>query len=834
MDDNLVAKESTDDYVTTSEQLEENNSSWNDVDVEKILVVAVDSDIEYADIGLSYDSDTVSEVHHDTFENVFAHGIPSHEPLESIQDTYVVNENNSNIISNIPNMDPDRGKDQHEDVDYEQQRALFSSLINNLKCDVENCNEVNREAQKANALLTNELERYKEKDKHFAKDKTIESEYCKKIKLLNDKISNLKSQACQTDKTFAKENGKYNDWFKRSSTNARTGKICSVAITFHKIYVDTRSNSEASKKCILQGPYKLSHIIILGQPTTAESLEVLERTAVEAHYDAEKEAIRLLLTGIGDEIYSNVDACKTTHDMWIAKGNNRFYKMMNEMVRNQLEVTTMQVNVQFLQPLQPEWSRFVTIIKKTIAKNANPLALVALAQQYPDSYYQAPKPHKSYALPSKQSSSTRSHATTRHKGKEIAKPITPPSESASEEDSDPKQAQRDKDINKNVDTSPKYKNDNQNGQFGNQRTVTVAGARETVGSQECRKPKWAKDYTYHKEKMLLCKQAGKGVSLQAEQADWREDMDEEIDEQELEAHYSFMAKIQEVLPAESGYDAEPLEKIVQLILFIVDSGCTKHMTGNLKLLCNFIEKYLGTVRFVNDQFAPILGYGDLVQGNIMIKRFYYAEGLNHNIFLVGQFCDAELEDQLCSSCELSKAKRSTFKTKVVPSSKGRLNLLHMDLCGPMRIKSINEKKYILVIVNDYSRYTWTHFRRTKDETPESKGYRVYNKRTRLIVESTHINFDEIKELSKASDYDNSCLVPQLQKTSDHNCSELSIHDHNNEPSSSTLAIKVCQRLPLSLSDNSKQQDTQPTVNIQPTTELITPTTNVNAEENNND
>ncbi|GJR61910.1 hypothetical protein Tco_1504072 [Tanacetum coccineum] len=83
--------------------------------------------------------------------------------------------------------------------------------------------------------------------------------------------------------------------------------------------------------------------------------------------------------------------------------------------------------------------------------------------------------------------------------------------------------------------------------------------------------------------------------------------------------------------------------IVQLILFIVDFGCTKHMTGNLSLLCNFMEKYLGTVRFGNDQFVPILGYGDLVQGNITIKRVYYIEGLNHNLFSVGQFCDADLE-----------------------------------------------------------------------------------------------------------------------------------------------------------------------------------------------
>ncbi|GJX59121.1 retrovirus-related pol polyprotein from transposon TNT 1-94 [Tanacetum coccineum] len=178
-----------------------------------------------------------------------------------------------------------------------------------------------------------------------------------------------------------------------------------------------------------------------------------------------------------------------------------------------------------------------------------------------------------------------------------------------------------------------------------------------------------------------------------------------------------------------------IDNIVQLVLFIVESECTKHMTGNLKLLCNFVEKFL-------------------------------VEGLNHNLFSVGQFCDADLEvafwkstcystsvtplyliakasltqswlwhrrlshlnfdyinllskkdimiglpklkyvkDQLCSSCEVSKAKRSSFKLKAVPSSKGRLNLLHMDLCCSMRVASINGKKYILVIVDDYSQYT---------------------------------------------------------------------------------------------------------------------------------
>ncbi|GKA36053.1 retrovirus-related pol polyprotein from transposon TNT 1-94 [Tanacetum coccineum] len=119
-----------------------------------------------------------------------------------------------------------------------------------------------------------------------------------------------------------------------------------------------------------------------------------------------------------------------------------------------------------------------------------------------------------------------------------------------------------------------------------------------------------------------------------------------------------------------------------------------------------------TVRFGNDQFAPILGYGDLNQGNVTIKWVYYVEGLNHNLFSVGQFCDADLEVAFRkSTCFVRDLQGNDLLT-------GRLNLLHMDLCGPMRVASINGKKYILVIVDDYSRYTWTIFLRSKDETPE--------------------------------------------------------------------------------------------------------------------
>nr|GFC18435.1 hypothetical protein [Tanacetum cinerariifolium] len=80
-------------------------------------------------------------------------------------------------------------------------------------------------------------------------------------------------------------------------------------------------------------------------------------------------------------------------------------------------------------------------------------------------------------------------------------------------------------------------------------------------AKECIKPKRVKDSAYHKEKMLLCKLAEQGVPLQAEQYDWLANTDEEVDEQELEAHYSYMAKIQEVPTANSNTDSEPLEQV---------------------------------------------------------------------------------------------------------------------------------------------------------------------------------------------------------------------------------------------------------------------------------
>ncbi|GJR20846.1 retrovirus-related pol polyprotein from transposon TNT 1-94 [Tanacetum coccineum] len=210
-----------------------------------------------------------------------------------------------------------------------------------------------------------------------------------------------------------------------------------------------------------------------------------------------------------------------------------------------------------------------------------------------------------------------------------------------------------------------------------------------------------------------------------------------------------------------------------------------------------------TVRFGNDQIARIMGYGDYQLGNVIISRVYYVEGLGHNLFSVGQFCDADLEvafrkntcfirnlegvdllsgsrdtnlytislddmlksssicllskasktkswlwhhqlshlnfgtsnklakdglargaprlkfqkDHLCSVCALGKSKKTFHQPKAEDTNQEKLYLLHLDLCDPMRVASINRKRYILVIVDDYSRFTKVRFLKTKDEAP---------------------------------------------------------------------------------------------------------------------
>ncbi|GJU74581.1 hypothetical protein Tco_1265986 [Tanacetum coccineum] len=358
-----------------------------------------------------------------------------------------------------------------------------------------------------------------------------------------------------------------------------------------KRYINTKPNNELIYYCLQNLPYKFKWTektipVAEGssETTTEGYMENYKNVSqdIRNQLDVEAEVVQIILTRIDNDIYSTVDACPNACEMW--KAIERFYKMMNELVRNQCDVTNHQVNVQFLLQLQPEWQRFVTLVKQSqelktvsyhkfydilkqhqnefneiraerLARTANPLALVT--QQQP-AYH--PNHYTQHSL-------TRSQqAATRNRGKAIVNSPLPTYDQEPkmvvEDDALSKEKEIDKlmalislsfkkiykPTNNNLrissNTSRANKDNtlriNRGTRYDNQRVVNVARARENLEEA--------------------------GIQLSVEQVDWRDDTDDEPEDQELEAHYLYMAKIQEVTPNaadNSGpiFDSELLQKV---------------------------------------------------------------------------------------------------------------------------------------------------------------------------------------------------------------------------------------------------------------------------------
>ncbi|GJR95540.1 integrase, catalytic region, zinc finger, CCHC-type containing protein [Tanacetum coccineum] len=198
------------------------------------------------------------------------------------------------------------------------------------------------------------------------------------------------------------------------------------------------------------------------------------------------------------------------------------------------------------------------------------------------------------------------------------------------------------------------------------------------------------------------------------------------------------------------------------------------MTGGRSRLQNFMKKFIGTVRFENDHFGAIMGYGDYMIGKSVISRVYYVEGLGHNLFSVGQFCDFDLHDEVlsnllvvqslqeqimdnadifqgsdvsmgrsCGYCLLTPQNRSLIHTlnnktpyKLVHDKKHDLTFFRVfgALCYPTNDSEDLGKLQPTADIGIFVGYA-----------PSRKGYRIYNKRTRQIMETIHVQFDELTE-----------------------------------------------------------------------------------------
>ncbi|GJY70612.1 retrovirus-related pol polyprotein from transposon TNT 1-94 [Tanacetum coccineum] len=243
------------------------------------------------------------------------------------------------------------------------------------------------------------------------------------------------------------------------------------------------------------------------------------------------------------------------------------------------------------------------------------------------------------------------------------------------------------------------------------------------------------------------------------------------------------------------HSQELLEYVVQIVLWYLDSGCSKHMTGDRSRLRNFVKKFIGTVRFGNDHFGAIMGYGDYVIGESVISRVYYVEGLGHNLFSVGQFCDSDLEVAFRKHSLIS-VQDSDGTVPRTPQQNGIVERRNRTLIEPTRTMLIFSKAPMFLWAEAvatacytqnrsliHTRHCKTPYELVHDKKPDltffrvfgalcypindnedlgklqpttdigifvgyapsRKGYRIYNKRTRCIMETIYVQFDELTE-----------------------------------------------------------------------------------------
>nr|GEV68731.1 hypothetical protein [Tanacetum cinerariifolium] len=244
-----------------------------------------------------------------------------------------------------------------------------------------------------------------------------------------------------------------------------------------------------------------------------------------------------------------------------------------------------------------------------------------------------------------------------------------------------------------------------------------------------------------------------------------------------------------------------VQNVVQIVLSYLDSGCSKHMTRDRSQLTNFVHKFLGTVKFGNDHVAKIMGCGDYKIRNVTISRVYFMEGLGHNLFSVGQFCDSNLEvsfrqhtcfirnlegvdlltrsrgsnlytlslgDMMASSpiCLLSKASKTKswlWHRRLSHLNFGAINhLARQGLVGIFHETSVARSPQQNGVVKRRNR-TLIEAARTIENLgklqpkadigifigyePTKKAFRIYNRRTRRIVETIHVDFDELTAMA---------------------------------------------------------------------------------------
>ncbi|GJY68346.1 integrase, catalytic region, zinc finger, CCHC-type containing protein [Tanacetum coccineum] len=287
-------------------------------------------------------------------------------------------------------------------------------------------------------------------------------------------------------------------------------------------------------------------------------------------------------------------------------------------------------------------------------------------------------------------------------------------------------------------------------------------------------------------------------------------------------------------------------KVVQIVMWIVDSRCSKHMIGDRSLLKNFVEKFIGAVRFGNDHFAVITGYGDYVQGNITVCHVYNVEGLGHNLFSIGQFYDSDLEVAFAPTHAMFEIWKEMIYLQELANPICMLSpfqiwlFLHLYNKTPYELlhdRKPNVEYFYVFGLLCYLTNDRDDLGKMKPKadigifigySKTSKEFQLYSRHTKKIMETIHIKFDELTVIASEheslesvsqrfinddssaesmntqskEDFDNlfrPMYIEYFKKRSfdvSINSAAQQVHNHEDSPSTSSIIVKEQDASPI--------------------------------------
>ncbi|GJR72057.1 retrovirus-related pol polyprotein from transposon TNT 1-94 [Tanacetum coccineum] len=858
----------------------EGNANGNNVDLDEIKEVNAKcilmANLQQAstsgtqtDKAPVYDSDGSAEVqlhdnsYNDEIFNMFTQEDQYSKPLEPIPKPHEVPQNDSNVISEVSSVEQGGGTVKQHPVNVKETRVLYYSLYNNFATEVEKVNSVNHKLRETNANLTTELARYKNQERCF---EISQEKYDKLERCLLEKHD--PSSVCDSEETLELA---YESRLKMKQLNKEI-KPANYTKINHLSGVFISQMAKLREELYLSNTFKTTNVSkLISIPNEEFSDDTTPSVARKFLNEAKSTIVTL----------QRVVKQKMTLDIhnWSSSAHQEIHKIVNDEIFpivNQVDARVQNFEIQFLKveaKFVQDFQSLANEAEESLAKHkALELEIERLLRAVISQNIMSVVQNNSVV--DTLNLQTELKRTKDHLENCIIKKENEYDKLWNDWYKKCEECKYEKNLYDKAYNDMQQKIEQLQAQLGDQKGIS----KNTPCVSDTLDP-------------LPQKLENENVELEFQDSTHGKSENTKFAKQSIleKPPSSSRPKLYDVTPLSKSTAIPKVGEMNalsnQVTSNLVHSSHKSKVVKNDKVIA---PKFLETVRFGNDHVAAILGFSDLQWGNILITRVYFVEGLGHNLFSVGQksynkpytinlhdmasvspIClmacatstkswlwhqrlsylnfdtinDLDRNDlvtglpkfkyhkeHLCPSCEQGKSKRASHPPKPVPNSKQMLHLLHMDLCGPIRIASINGKRYVLVIVDDYSRYTWVVFLRSKDEATKAiktflkritvllqapviindsedirkfgaKGdirffigystnscaYRVYNRRTQKIMETMNVTFDELLAMA----FEQSSLKPGLQSM---NSRKITMYDDHvgGQPSAASRTVPAAQ------------------------------------------